>query len=401
MRRLRLYDPSYHCEVTIRALQGDFCFDPNDIDVRERIYGLFAEAAKRHGVAIFIFHFMSNHYHGLYGYTSPAQLVDFLAYLHGNLAKLANQIHKRKGPFWSKPQMLAVARDARSVALRFKYIMGQAVKAEIGNHPGQFPGASAVDALLYGTPLIGRKVDRSRQGRDAHRLVAGAKEDAAYETHVEVPLTTPPCWAGLTADELRQLYRGIAAEVAVNPQAAPGKEQPQAAQGHVEPGHAEAPDGQLQDELQVPCLMLEIADELANPQVACQPLAEDAAVPTPLEASAQAPQPAPQDVAPPAKVRVPERKAEDGGLYRHGPVRPKLYEGEKKRSKIPMLFSIDPREVAEFEARYKLAVQDYRAAKRTWRAKSQHRDGALRGAKIALPAWMLLGTLPLFVGCKR
>ena len=399
MRRLRLYDPSYHCEVTIRALHGEFGFDPNDVDIRERIYGLFAEAAMRHGVAIFIFHFMSNHYHGLYGYTSAAQLVDFLAYLHGNLAKLANQIHKRKGYFWSKPQVLAVARDARSVARRFKYIMGQAVRAEISNHPSQFPGASAVDALLYGTPLVGRKVDRSRQCRDAHRLAAGPKEDAAYETRVEVPLTTPPCWAGLTADELRQLYQGIAAEIAANPEDLSGEEPPSAPQGQVEPERVEAEAEERQDDPQVlgTCLISEIADELTPPEMPIQPLA---ALPMQVEPSPQPPQPTRQEAARPAKVRVPERKAEDGGVYRHGPVRPKVYEGAKKRGKIPMLLSVDPREVAEFEARYKLAVQAYRAAKRTWRAKSRQHDGALRGAKIALPPWMLLGTTPLFVGCK-
>jgi hypothetical protein len=51
--------------------------------------------------------------------------------------------------------------------------------------------------------------------------------------------------------------------------------------------------------------------------------------------------------------------------------------------------------VAAYEERYKLAVAAYHEAKLAWRLSSPVVDGALRGAEIALPAWMLLGTLPL------
>jgi hypothetical protein len=62
-----------------------------------------------------------------------------------------------------------------------------------------------------------------------------------------------------------------------------------------------------------------------------------------------------------------------------------------------MLLSVNPRLVEEFEESYKLAVQAYYAAKRAWRSKSKHRDGSLQSAAITLPAWMLLGTMPLFL----
>lgn len=410
-----MYDPEYYCEVTIRAQDGDFCFDPNDIDLCQLIYGVFAEAARWYGVEIFIFHFMSNHYHGLFGYRSPGQFEAFIAYLHGNLARLANEHVGRSGTFWCKPKMLAVSRDAESVAARFKYIMGQAVRANICIHPGEFPGASAVDALLYGTPLIGRKVDRAQRCRDTARLKGGAKQDSTYETVVEVPLSVPHCWLDLSPADLRRLYLGIAQEIAAEAGAdLSGQLDYALAQSRDherEPtslGRAEAPAVQsvatrleaTQGLHQVPgtCLIHDMtADFVALPS----PEPPNERSHAPARACQVAPQREPtasSESVPPAKVPVPLRQAEDGGRYRHGKVKAKLRAGVKMRSKVPLLFSVHPRLVAEYEERYKLAVEAYYSAKLVWRQKSKFRKGILHSAPIEIPMGMRLGTMPLFVG---
>lgn len=364
MRRLRLYDPEFHCEVTIRARDGRFAFDPNDVALRERIYGVIAEAARLYGVAIFVFHFMSNHYHALYGYSSPEQLVLFLAYLHGNLAKLANEVEGLRGPFWCKPKVVAVSVDAESTERRFRYILGQAVRANLCRHPGEFPGASAVDALLYGSKLVGRKLDRSQRCRDAHRLVGGAKPDAAYETHVEVPLAVPPCWADLSQTERRGLYQRMAQEIA---------------ESHP-----------LESTVLGTCLRHENTTNLASPPGVAPPQPTDVS-------GAEPPRGGPSR--PPAKLPVPSRKAEDGGTYRHGEAKPKTFDGEAQRRKFPLLLSVHRAHVAAYEARYEVAVEAYSAAKRGWCEKGRRRGGCLRAAKITLPAWMLLGTMSLKVRC--
>ena len=419
MRKLRMYNPAYYCEVTIRAQDGKFAFNPNDIELRERIYGLFAEAVERTGVGIFIFHFMSNHYHGLYGFDTPAQMTSFTSYLHGNLARLANEVEGRSGTFWRRAKVCMVTRDAATVATRFKYIMGQAIKADICHHPGEFPGASAVDALLYGTKLIGRKVDQTQRCRDAKRLVDGARDDSEYETMVELPLTVPHCWADLTKEELCKLYQGFAAELA-RPDAGQVAEQeskrtskrkprkpeplfgpepvPAQAQELAEATSEPVPDGAPQ--YHGNCLTHEITDDqpLCPPQD--QPPAEVLPMPEPSPEAASDPEFQAQsdaELTPPAKVVVPQRRAEDGGLYCHGKVKPKAYDGVKTRTKFPMLLSVNARIVEEFEESYKLAVQEYYVAKRAWRSNSKHRDGSLHSAAIALPAWMLLGTMPLFL----
>ena len=325
------------------------------------------------------------------------------------------------------------ARDAATVATRFKYIMGQAIKADICHHPGEFPGASAVDALLYGTKLIGRKVDQTQRCRDSKRLVDGARDDSEYETMVEVPLTVPHCWAGLSEEELRKLYRGIAAELA-RPEAGQVEERvakraskraskrkprepeqlsgPEPAQALelAEPASEPVPDGAPQ--YHGNCLTHEITDDQQTfptqdqppaellPEPEAQPEGLPEPTPEPSPEAAADPEfqpPSDAELTPPAKVVVPQRKAEDGGLYRHGKVKPKSHEGAKTRTKFPMLLSVNLRIVEEFEESYKLAVQEYYVAKRAWRSNSKLRDGSLHSAAISLPAWMLLGTMPLFL----
>lgn len=357
MRNLRLYDPEYLCEVTIRTQDGEFGFDLNDMDLRDLIYGVFAEGAARYGVEIFIFHFMSNHYHGLYGFATPQQLVCFFAYVHGQLARVVNARLGRRGTFWAPLKVCAVTPDAESVAQRFRYIMGQATKAKLCDHPSQFPGPSTLDALLYGVPLMGRKIDRTQRCRDAARLVGGAKDDAEYTTWVELPVAVPRCWAHLSATERQQMLRGIADELA---------------EAH---GGGEAQRQLAQAQVPGVCLTDESSQDSAEPSDPTAPA-----------------DPAPRVL---AKRRVADRRAEDGGRYRHGPVRPKDGAKVGKRGKFPRLLSVHAELTRLYEQRYCAEAEAYRQAKLDWRLSAQLRQGALHAAEIALPPWMLLGTLPL------
>lgn len=362
MHDLRLYDPDYYCEIALRCDNGAYRFDSNDTDLRDETYGVFAEAVKRYAVSIFVFHFMSDHYHGLYGFKSPDDFVAFLAFLHGNLARLGHRFRGTHGAFWSPLKVMAVAPDAESVSRRVRYIMAQAAKEKIVDHPAQFRGASSIDAMLTGQPLRARRVNYSQKCRDAARLVGGAKPDADYETWTDLHIAVPQCWAHLSPEALQRLYGGIADEIAQEYQtrSAPNVE-----------NTADASD--IQDGGQ------------------CPTAPSDGADPGPDLDGGQCPMP---DL--PPKQRAETREAEDGGMFCQGPVKPK--DGQRRRSRPPRLFSVNPVLVAAYEERYKLAVAEYHAAKLAWRLSSPVVDGALRGAEIALPAWMLLGTLPLWLG---
>ena len=339
MHQLRLYDPDCLYEVTLRCDNGAYRFDLNDADLRDQTYGVFAEALKRYAVQVFAFHFMSNHYHALYGFRAPDEFVAFLAFLHGNLARLGHRSKGTHGAFWSPLKVMAVSADAESVARRVRYIMGQAVAGGLVDHPAKFSGPSSIDAMLTGQPLQARRCNWSQKCRDAARLVGGAKPDSAYETWTDLQIDVPPCWTHLSPDALRRLFRGIADEVA---------------EAH---GQRHAPDGGE----------------------------------CPMQAGAAIDLDGGECPAP--KEEVPTRYAADGGPFVQGAVQPK--DRGRRRSRPPRLYSVNPAVVAAFEERYKLAVQEYREAKSAWRRSSVVTSGTLRGAGIVLPAWMLLGTLPL------
>ena len=212
--------------------------------------------------------------------------------------------------------------------------------------------------MLTGQPLKARRVNYSQKYRDAARLVGGAKPDAAYETWTDLHISVPACWGHLSPEALRRLYGGIADEIARESR-------------------------------------LGAKTWAANPSN-CEDVQDGGECPTEPDGGSdlgggQCPMP---DL--PPKQPAATRKAEDGGVFRQGRVKPKG--GKRRRSRPPRLFSVAPHVSEAYEDRYKLAVAEYHAAKLAWRLSSPVVGGALRGEGIALPAWMLLGTLPLQLG---
>jgi hypothetical protein len=91
--------------------------------------------------------------------------------------------------------------------------MAQGVKEGLVDSPLDWPGASAVPALLGDMTLRGRWVSRDEL-RAARRSRGGIETpEAAFTSHPEVRLTPLPCWAGLTPDELRQKHRELVSTI--------------------------------------------------------------------------------------------------------------------------------------------------------------------------------------------
>ncbi|MBI5610195.1 MAG: transposase [Deltaproteobacteria bacterium] len=209
----RRYCDDHLFEVTQRTNRGECLFDCNDQGLRAEIDGLLAHAQERYGVAIYAYHFMSNHYHGLFGAPSAQQFADFLAYFHGGLARLVNRCRGQRGHVWGgRARVVAVATDEASLVSRLRYILGQASRAGMVTHPLAFPGSSSSRALAYGESIVGRTVNWTAQCRD-RRLVGGPKSADAYETLREVKLSPLPCWSHVNEAARRRLYRAITDDV--------------------------------------------------------------------------------------------------------------------------------------------------------------------------------------------
>ncbi len=354
---LRMYDPAYYHEISQRTNQGTFKMDPNNAELREAFYGVFAYAAWTYGVKVLAFHFMTNHYHGLYEIECPRQFNMFLAFLHAGLARAYHRLHGTNDKFWGYMTWNPVAKDEASVRERLDYIMGQATRANKVSHPDEFQGASSLDWMLHGRSLNGVMFNATQKCRDSRRLAAGAKPDEAYQTPYKLAITAPEVWAHLSPDELREKYWQIADEIAGVTRSPQPDPQP--------PAEAEQSDPNS-------------ADQQSN-------------LPAQLEDSAE---PLPERQAH-EKSQMPMPVGENGELLVMGRVKPKLRSGEFGRARRPKLLAADRATVQAYEDRYAQACETYREAKEAWRSQAQCKDYALLSVEIALPPYMLLGTLPL------
>jgi REP element-mobilizing transposase RayT len=237
MSSIRYYPPTYLHEVTQRTIRGIEVFDPNSKALREALYGALAASQRRYGVGVVAFHFLSNHYHGLFQIQSATSFAKFLAHFHAGITRAWHRVCGTSGKLLGTMKCAAVAQDEASVRKRLDYIMGQAVRAKLVNHPEEFPGAASTDWMLHGTPLTGRYLDATQMCRDK-RLQAGAAPEESYVRRLDVQVVPPPCWAALGPADLRQRYRSIANQIA-GLTSDQGADEPPRAKVHIVPRQAD------------------------------------------------------------------------------------------------------------------------------------------------------------------
>ena len=213
MPAIRHFTPTLLHEVSQRVNGGVCCFDPNNAELRDAFLGALAKSQRRYGVKVLAFHFTNNHYNGLFQIPSAGKFSRFLAHFHAGLAAAYHRVCRTDGKLWGYMTWNPVATDERSVCKRLKYIMGQAVAEGLVSHPGRFPGASSVDWMLNGAPLVGTVFDGTRRCRDRRRK-AGPDVMDGYVERLNVQMTPPDCWASLPDDALRVRYRRLADELA-------------------------------------------------------------------------------------------------------------------------------------------------------------------------------------------
>ena len=383
---LRYLNPAFYHEISQRANEGAFKFDPNDAELRDAFYGVLAYAAWYYGVQVLAFHFMTNHYHGLYGFECPRKFSMFLSFLHAGFARSYHRIHGTSNKLWSYMTWNPVAKDAASVRRRLKYIMGQATAtaASMVKHPDEFQGASSLDWMLHGKVLTGVRFDSTQKSRDRNRLAGGAKPDEAYKTRYELTITPPSAWAELSPQELRTKYWEIADELA---------DEARIARENAERKRAETEAAERKREEE------EAAEREQASADSPEPIAEPEQKSADQQGNVQE-QPA-VDADPPAsqmprdKVKTPMPTDESGDPLVMGKVKPKLADGTFGRARRPKLLAADRAVVQAFEDEYAACCQTYREAKEEWRSKAKYNEHGVLSAQITLPPYMMIGTMPL------
>ena len=403
-RHYRAFDPSLYHEVTQRVHNGTHLLDPNCLMLKVAIYGQLARSLSKYKITLLALHFMTDHFHAMYGTSCPYRFAKFLAHFHSGITLAYNRLRAAANPgvkvepvsLWHEMGWFPVATDENSVRWRLGYIMGQAVKAGLVDHPIQFPGASTIDAMIDGIPMIGKTHDATRKSRDARRK-NGPEPDEAYEEELTLEVTPPSCWAHLSHEELRQRYIEVADKVANVPLAELRRRNQGKKEVPVEPTpkrheNSDAPpnfdDGA--DAANPPDLGP--GDPVGDPANAGVGELE---APGPCQATAST-----SDFPPPPgeneKVHIPPRLDEFGNPYAAGPVKPKpsYYTADGKRKKRPLILACSQSVRDAYEAAYNEWVEDYLAAKEIYRAGMVITAAGLHAPILAIPPNMMLGSMP-------
>ncbi|HTQ78978.1 MAG TPA: transposase [Thermoanaerobaculia bacterium] len=203
-RRLRYLPPegSGLVEVTCRTLQGRFLLTPST-ELNEIILGVLGRTQELYPVSICAFAFASNHFHLLLRVESTHRLSSFMGYFNSNLAREAGRRARWGERFWGRRyQAIPISEEEAAQVERLRYILAHGCKEGLVERLRDWPGVSAVRALLEEESLEGLWFDRTREHCARRRGITF--EPLEFATPYTVQLEPLPCWAHLSAEEHRR-----------------------------------------------------------------------------------------------------------------------------------------------------------------------------------------------------
>ena len=187
--------------VTCRAVQGRFLFRPGPA-LNDLVAGVLGRAQHRYETMISAVFVMSTHVHLLLVVDDAQEPAAFMRYFKSKLAREVNRLTGWRGPVFDRRYEMIVVTDEDAAQIeRLRYILGQAVQANLVERVCQWPGVHSAGALIDGAPLTGHWFDRTQEFfARMRREDVGRMKYAAVETVTFSPI---PCWAHLSPE----LYR--------------------------------------------------------------------------------------------------------------------------------------------------------------------------------------------------
>jgi len=126
----------------------------------------------------------------------------FMRYFKSKLAREVNRLTGWHGHVFDRRYDMTVVTDEDAAQIeRLRYVLSQAVKANLVERVCQWPGVHSAGALIDGTPLTGHWFDRIQEFvARLRRKDIGPMQFATAESITFSPI---PCWAHLSPE----LYR--------------------------------------------------------------------------------------------------------------------------------------------------------------------------------------------------
>jgi REP element-mobilizing transposase RayT len=200
-RRIRFHPPGSLVEVTCRTVQGRFLIQPTAL-IADMCRGVLARAVRLYPLQVHAFVFLGNHYHLLLTVPSAERLAAFMNYLNSNLAREVGRAVRWREKFWGRRyQAILVSGEPRAQIERLRYLLRHGCKENLVRRPEDWPGANAIRNLVFGEPVTGQWVDRTRLHRATQSRHSLERKDFVSVERFE--LSPLPCWVQLGADEHR------------------------------------------------------------------------------------------------------------------------------------------------------------------------------------------------------
>ena len=199
-RRIRVETEDAVYFVTNRCFHQQFFFRPSP-KVNAIIRGVLAWAANRHGVKIYAFVFMSNHFHLLLS-APRLNLGLFMCEFQARLATELNELHGREGFFYQGRYRCEHVLDDEAMIDKLRYTLNNPVKAQLVRHPERWPGVSSWEAHMGDGSFTGRFVLKKelRAMRKATDNPDLTRQQALEHKQYAVELAKLPAFADLDDD---------------------------------------------------------------------------------------------------------------------------------------------------------------------------------------------------------
>ncbi len=206
--------PNTVYECTTRTIQGRYLLRPS-AQLRRRMIGVLCAAQALYpSVELYAFAVLSNHWEFLASCVCAEDFSRYAGYVNSNFARECGRANAWAGPFWGRRVRMIPCLDDASTIDRLRYCMAQGAKEGLVASPLEWPGATAVPALVGDMTLVGEQLDRDALRRArvaAHRREGGddiiCEADFTRETRLQ--LTPLPIFRNLDESALRARHNEL------------------------------------------------------------------------------------------------------------------------------------------------------------------------------------------------
>ena len=193
-----MFEPQRPYFVTNRTIQGRLFLTPSNT-VNRLVGGVVARALRLYPVALYAFHFASNHFHLIASAECGDMLSSFVGYIEANVAKEVGQHIGWRGPFWERRFSAEPILDDEALVGRLLYTLSHGVKEGLVSTAEDWPGLTCIPELVHGQKRLFPWYDRSAQC--AARRRGQPADDASFASFNAITLTPLPCWTNLSDND--------------------------------------------------------------------------------------------------------------------------------------------------------------------------------------------------------